>query len=61
VQKGAQHFHDFAIVDFSLPKFNFYFDNSSQKVVEWAEEKQSQLQSDERIVIVYFFNVANIK
>ncbi|MGH2649257.1 MAG: hypothetical protein ACRDE8_16875 [Ginsengibacter sp.] len=61
VQKGAQHVHDFAVVDFSLPKFNFYLDNSSQKVVEWAKEKQCELGSDEKLIILYFFNVSNIK
>lgn len=60
VQKGAQHIHDFAIVDLSLPKYNFYLDNSSQKVVDWAKEKQKELKEDEKLIILYFFNVANI-
>lgn len=30
VQKLEQHVHDFAIVDFQCPKYNFYLDIESQ-------------------------------
>lgn len=33
IQKAEQHVHDFAIVDFQSPKYNFYLDNESQQVV----------------------------
>jgi hypothetical protein len=61
VQKGEQHVHDFAIVDFKLPKYNFYLDNSSQQVVEWPNQKQSELGNNEKLVVLNFFNVSNIK
>ncbi len=61
VQKGQQHIHDFAIVDFNLPKYNFYLDNSSQQVVEWTNEKQKEMSNDEKLIIINFFNVSNIK
>lgn len=48
-------------MDFRLPKYNFYLDNSSQRVVEWAQEKQNEIGTTGKIVIVNFFNVANIK
>lgn len=61
IQKENQHTHEFEIVDFSLPKYNFYLDNSSQQVVSWAEAKQKQLGPDEKVVIMNFFNVSNVK
>ena len=61
VQKGDQHIHESTIAEFPLPKYSFYLDNSSQQVVKWAEEKQQKLSSDEKIVILNFFNVSNIR
>lgn len=61
IQKGEQHIHDFAIVDFALPKYNFYFDNESQQVVDWANKKQGELKNDEKLVVTNFFHVSNIK
>ena len=61
LQTGEQHIHDFAIVDFSLPKYNFYLDNSSQQVVEWANQKQKGLSVNEKVIILNFFNVSDIK
>ncbi len=61
IQQPDKHIHDNAMIDFSLPKYNFYLDNESQQVVQWAQEKQKELPAGEKIVILHFFNVANIK
>jgi len=61
IQNGEYHKHEFAIVDFALPKYNFYLDNESQQIVKWSEEKQKELSTDEKIVIINFFHVSNIK
>jgi hypothetical protein len=61
IQKGEYHKHESSIVDFATPKFNFYFDNESQQVVKWAEEKQNELSVEEKLIIVNFFHVADIK
>ena len=61
IQKGEHHKHDFAIVDFALPKFNFYLDNESQQVAKWCEETQKQLPPDEKVIILNFFHISNIK
>jgi hypothetical protein len=61
IQKESQHVHGFEIVDFPLPKYSFYLDNSSQQVVKWAEEKQKTLSANENIIVLNFFNVSNVK
>jgi len=61
IQKQNQHIHDFTIVDFALPKYNFYLDNESQQVVKWVDDKQKELQPDEKIIILNFFNVSDVK
>lgn len=61
VQNGDKHIHDFAIAELSLPKYAFYADNTSQQVVEWADQKQKQLKPTEKLIILNFFNVSNIK
>jgi hypothetical protein len=61
IQSAAQHIHEATLVDFPLPKYSFYLDNSAQQVVKWAETKQAVLPEHEKIVILNFFNVANIK
>lgn len=61
IQRGEQHTHESALVDFALPKYSFYLDNSSQQVVKWAETKKTELKNNERVVILNFFNVPNIK
>jgi hypothetical protein len=61
VQKDSQYIHDFAIVDLPLPKYSFYLDNSSQQVVKWAEEKQRTVLANEKIIILNFFNISNVK
>lgn len=61
IQSAAQHTHEAVLVDLPLPKYSFYLDNSAQQVVKWAETKQATLPGNEKIVILNFFNVANIK
>jgi len=61
IQSAARHTHEAALVDMPLPKYSFYLDNSAQQVVKWAETKQAALPQDEKIVILNFFNVANVK
>jgi hypothetical protein len=61
IQKGELHKHDFEIANLELPKFNFYSDNTSQEVLRWAEERQKKLQPDEKIIILNYFNISNIK
>jgi hypothetical protein len=61
VQRDGQHVHAFEVVDLPLPKYSFYMDNSSQQVVRWAQEKQQTLQTNEKIIILNFFNVSNVK
>ncbi|HSZ86986.1 MAG TPA: hypothetical protein VK787_13215 [Puia sp.] len=39
----------------------YYLDNSSEQVVLWAEEGQQNLNANEKIVILNFFNVSNVK
>ena len=53
--------HDFAIADLALPMYYFYLDNTSQQVVKWAEEKQKELRPNEKLIILNYFNVSNIK
>jgi len=54
------HKHEFAMI-LSCSKFNFYLDNESQQVAKWSEEKQKRLSTNEKIVIINFFHVSNIK
>lgn len=61
IQNGKNHRHDFAMVDLASPKFNFYLDNESQQIVKWAEEKQQELSGDEKLIVLNFFHVSNIK
>jgi len=61
IQKGEQHFHDAVIAELALPTFNFYSDNTSQEVIEWAEKKQLELKPDEKLIILNYFNISNIK
>lgn len=61
IQKGEQHTHDAVIAELSLPKFNFYSDNTSQEILKWAEKKQQELTSDEKLIILNYFNISNIK
>ncbi len=61
IQTGSQHTHGAAVVDLPLPKYSFYLDNSAQQVVQWAADKQATLPKNEKIVILNFFNVADIK
>jgi hypothetical protein len=61
IQKAEFHVHGFALVEFPLPKYSFYLDNSSQQVVQWAEGQQAQLPGHEKIVVLIFFNVPDIK
>lgn len=61
IQRADQHIHDAALVDLPLPKYTFYLDNNAQQVVKWAETKQAALPKDEKIVILNFFNVADVK
>jgi len=61
IQKGEQHIHDAVIAELSLPKFNFYSDNTSQEVLKWGEKKQKELKSEEKIIILNYFNISNIK
>jgi hypothetical protein len=61
VQKGDQHIHESTIAELSLPKYSFYMDNSSQQVLKWAEEKEKSCDQGEKIIILNFFNVTNVK
>jgi hypothetical protein len=61
VQKGDQHIHESTIAELPLPKYSFYLDNSSQQVLNWAEEKQKTYSQNEKIIILNFFNVTNVK
>jgi hypothetical protein len=36
-------------------------DNSSQQVLQWADEKQKSLGQNEKVVILNFFNITNVK
>lgn len=36
-------------------------DNSSQQVLKWAEEKEKNYNQGEKIIILNFFNVVNVK
>lgn len=61
IQKDHLHVHAFEIAELPLPKYSFYLDNSSQQVVKWAEEKQEEFNTGEKIIILNFFNVSNVK
>jgi hypothetical protein len=61
VQKGDQHIHESIIAEFPLPKYSFYMDNSSQQVLQWVEEKQKAFNQDEKVIILNFLNVTNVK
>ena len=61
IQKEGEHVHGFEMVDFPLPKFSFYLDNSAQQVVKWASEKQRQFDDGEIVIVLNFFNVSNIR
>lgn len=61
IQKATGHIHAADLIDLPLPKYSFYLDNSALQVVQWAEAKQSTLSEHEQIVILNFFNVANIR
>ncbi len=57
IQNENMHIHKSEVVDFSLPRYSFYLDNSSQQIIKWAEEKQQSLNANEKIVIINFFNI----
>jgi len=61
VQKGEQHVHDSVVADLALPKYSFYLDNTSQQVLQWAEEQQKQLPHNEKLVVLNFFNVSDVR
>ena len=61
IQKGEQHIHESSIEEFPFPKYSFYLDNSSQQIVKWEEEKQKTLNTGEKVIILNFFNVSNVK
>jgi len=61
IQNGEQHKHDFEIAELDLPKYAFYSDNTSQQVLKWADQKQQQLNPNEKLIIVNYFNISNIK
>lgn len=61
VQNGQQHIHESTIAEFPLPRYSFYLDNSSQQVLKWADEKQKTLNQNEKIIVLNFFNVTNVK
>jgi len=61
IQKADTHVHASALVDFPLPKYSFYLDNSAQQVVQWAAARQEQFSDNEKIIILHFFNVADVK
>ena len=61
IQKGGQHIHAFEIAGLALPEYSFYPDNNSQDVGKWAKEKQKTFNPNEKIIMLHFFHVSNIK
>jgi len=61
IQKGEHHIHDSVIAELSLPKFWFYSDNASQEVLKWIDKKQTELNADEKIILLNYFNISDIK
>jgi hypothetical protein len=61
VQNGEQHIHDFAIAELALPKFNLYSDYTSQEVLKWADQRQGDLKPGQKLIILNYFNISNIK
>ena len=61
IQKGENHIHDSAIAELSLPKFWFYSDNTSQEVLKWIDRKQTELNNDEKIILLNYFNISDVK
>jgi hypothetical protein len=61
IQRPEGHTHASDLVEFPMPKYSFYLDNSTQQVVQWAASQQAQLSEGEKIVILNFFNVPIIK
>ena len=61
VQKSDQYIQDFTIAEFSLPKYSFYMDNCSQRVLKWVEEKQKGIKQNEKVIIVNIFSITNVK
>lgn len=61
IQKGENHIHYGEIAELHLPTYNFYLDNTSQEVIQWAEQKQKELILGEKIVVLNYFNVFDIK
>ena len=61
IQKPDGHVHDSALVEFPLPKYSFYMDDSALKVLGWAEARQAELPQGEKIVVLHFFNVPPVK
>jgi hypothetical protein len=61
IQQPDQHIHQSAVVDFPLPRYSFYMDNSAEQVLKWAEGRQAELRDNQKIIIVYFFNVPKVK
>jgi len=61
IQNGEHHIHAAEIADLHLPKFNFYSDNTSQEVLQWAEDKQRTLGLNEKLIILNYFNISNVK
>lgn len=61
VQNGEQHIHDFVISELALPKLNFYSDNTSQEVLKWADQWRGDLKPGQKLIILNYFNISNIK
>lgn len=61
IQNGQQHFHDFIIVELPVTQTSLYGDNTSQEVILWAKQKQETLKDGEKIIILNYFNISNLK
>jgi hypothetical protein len=59
IQSPIDHKHDSSVIAFAKDPFAIYTDNSSAEVMKWAEKKQSELNPDEKIIILSFFNLSN--
>ena len=55
IQSAQGHTHDFAVVD--LPKNNIavYKDITGEEVFKWADQKQLELRSGEKLVLLSHF------
>jgi hypothetical protein len=61
VQSEGNHRHEAEIADLKLPTYAFYSDNTSQEVLKWIEQKQQEFSTGERVIVLNYFNISNVK